>query len=125
MEKKKDILTEVLTGADQGNFPGLDEMSRLLTQTARPARQKTIHQGGGGKSEDAARPLKKKTTHYLSPETFEGISRTLPEIVRNIPEGARKRFSKSKLVDASVNLLLRDFAEKGKESLIIRYFLNK
>ncbi|MDA8165390.1 MAG: hypothetical protein M0017_10225 [Desulfobacteraceae bacterium] len=116
--KKVDILGEVLTGADAESFPGLAELSSLLVRPEMPA----MPQDAAGPGKTPQR--KRKVTHYLSWDISETLDRILPRVRELVPEKARKRVSKSRLVDSSLRLLLREFEEKGKESLLVRQYLH-
>jgi hypothetical protein len=120
--KQVDILGEVLTDKDAGAFPGLAELSELLNQSQRPAFQQALSAETHRKEKPPQR--KKKVTHYLSQDISETLDRVLPRIRKLVPEETRKRVSKSRLVDSSMRLLLLEFEEKGKESLLVRQFLH-
>lgn len=117
--KKVDILEDVLTGSDEGAFPGLAELSDLLSRPKSPLPEARPPDKNRGRT----RRRKKKVTHYLSPEISEDLDRILPRIRKLLPEGGRKKISKSRLVNFSLRLLLRDFEEKGEESLLVKQFL--
>ncbi|MEJ2032038.1 MAG: hypothetical protein P8Y63_03140 [Deltaproteobacteria bacterium] len=144
MPKKVDILGDVLTNSDERTIPGLMELSDLITpektaqpkrptqpespfQLESPAQQKKPAQLGTClkvQSSKGKALRKKKVSLYLSPEIAESIDRILPRIRNLAPEKARKRVSKSSLVNFSLQLLLREYEEKGKESLLVRQFLH-
>jgi hypothetical protein len=123
MADKRDILGDLLTGSDQESLPGLEELSGLLVRPAAAAPRKVAR--NRSREYCSEKIIKKKVTYYLSPDTIEGINITLPEIRRTISEGGRKQLSKSQLVDTSMQLLLRDFEEKGESSLLIRHLKNR
>lgn len=119
--KKKDILHEVLTSTVRDNLPGVEELSNFLDQRRGGQEDRNLQPNRKRKK---GKPGKKKTTHYLSLETFECLNRTLPRIRRIFPEDLRSQLSKSRLVDSSMRLLLQEFEEKGKDSLLVRQFLD-
>lgn len=118
--KKVNILEEMLTGTDEEAFAGLTELSDFLARQEKPTPQEAR---SGKPRRKKAGPKKKKVTHYLSPEISEGLDRILPRIRKIVPEEKGRRISKSRVVDTSLRLLLREFEEKEKESLLVRQFL--
>ncbi|MFH7319518.1 hypothetical protein ACHHRT_02775 [Desulfurivibrio sp. D14AmB] len=49
----------------------------------------------------------------------------LPEIRQILPADAPKKLSRSSLVDSAMQMLLQDFAQKGEQSLLVRWLLNE
>jgi hypothetical protein len=117
-EKKTDILHEVLTSDSQDPIAGIEELNSFLCQAPKTGRELVQRQ-----DRDQARPRKKKTTLYLSPETFERLGLALPDLRALFPAEVGRKFSRSRLVDSSMLLLLREFADQGRDSLLIRQFM--
>jgi hypothetical protein len=69
-------------------------------------------------------PAKKKTTHYLSRETFEELSQAKRAIRKLVPKDIKTGVSKSLIVDSALKLLLDDFEAKGEESVLVRKVLD-
>lgn len=84
----------------------------------RPARDKAKKRS---KHKGAA---KKKTTHYLSKETFEELSQAKRAIRKLVPKDIKTGVSKSLIVDSALKLLLDDFEAKGEESVLVRKVLD-
>jgi hypothetical protein len=122
MAEKKDILGDLLTGTDQATFSGLEELNGLIALSASPVSRRRVSRNRL-REDSSEKTIKKKATHYFSPDTLEGITRMLPEIHRIISGGVQKRLSKSQLVDASMQLLLLDFEEKEEGSLLVQHIL--
>lgn len=66
---------------------------------------------------------KKKTTHYLSQETYEGLNDIRGRIKKLLPAEFKSRISKSLVVDFSLRLILAEFETREKESLLIQQIL--
>lgn len=119
--KKKDIMLDMLTADDPASSPELDELTSFLTQTPAPAAKP---QGRGQRTKPNARK-KRRATHYLAPETFERLERLLADIRLILPENARKRLSRSSLVDSSMLMLMQDFEKNGENSRLVRWLLQE
>jgi len=68
---------------------------------------------------------KKKTTHYLREDVFDGLTQAKQILLRLLPDGSKGRASKSNLVNYAVNKLLREIEEKGAESPMVKTILGK
>jgi hypothetical protein len=68
---------------------------------------------------------KKKSTHYLREDVFDGLTQAKLILKRLLPDGAKGRASKSNLVNYAVNTLLREIEEKGADSPVIKRILEK
>lgn len=66
---------------------------------------------------------KKKTTHYLSQETYDGLNDIKERIKKLLPAEFKSRISKSLVVDFSLRLILAEFETREKESLLLQQIL--
>jgi len=121
-----DILAELFRGDQHlANVPGLEELDSLIHAClASPAPKP--------KPKKNVLPLKakpgasrKKTTHYLREDVFDGLTQAKVILKRLLPDGSKGRASKSNLVNYAVNTLLREIEEKGADSPVIRSILEK
>ncbi|MFU8818670.1 MAG: hypothetical protein ACNA74_02975 [Desulfurivibrio sp.] len=114
-------MLDMLTAEDPASSTELDELTSFLTQTPAPAAKP---QGHGQRTKPNARK-KRRATHYLAPETFERLERLLADIRLIMPENARKRLSRSSLVDSSMLMLMQDFEKNGENSRLVRWLLQE
>jgi hypothetical protein len=124
--EQHDILEELFRGDQNfGAVPGLEELDSLIhacisSPTPKPRTKKTVLplKAKAGSS-------RKKTTHYLREDVFDGLTQAKQILKRLLPEGAKGRASKSNLVNFAVNTLLREIEEKGIDSPVIKKILEK
>ena len=62
----------------------------------------------------------RKSTHYLSQEISQNLNRTQMAINTLIPADLRSNVSKSRIVNHSLAIILREFEVKGKNSRLVR-----
>lgn len=126
MNARPDILGELFRG-EQGHGPvaGLDELEALI----RVCLPKTPQAAKAGsrllplKSRQGA--SKRKTTHYLREEVFDGLTQAKDILLRLLPNGSKSKASKSNLVNHAVNQLLREIEEKGLDGPLVKSILGK
>ncbi len=126
LSDQHDILGELFRG-DQNlvAVPGLEELDSLIHACLAPAPPRP-------KARKNVLPLKvqtgaskKKSTHYLREDVFDGLTQAKQILKRLLPDGAKGRASKSNLVNYAVNTLLREIEEKGADSPVIKRILEK
>ena len=81
-------------------------------------------QAKNAKTAAKKRPRKKKTTHYLSKDTFEELSKAKKAIRRLAPREIKTGVSKSLIVDSALQLLLEDFETNGERSKLVQKVLD-
>jgi hypothetical protein len=124
--EQHDILGELFReDRNLAAVPGLEELDSLIhaclaPPAPRPAARKKVLPL---KPKPGAN--KKKTTHYLREDVFDGLTQAKTILKRLLPDGAKGRASKSNLVNYAVNTLLREIEEKGVDSPIIKRILEK
>lgn len=123
MTQQHDILDELFRG-DQNltTVPGLEELDALIHACLAP-QPRTRKNVLPLKSKAGA--SRKKTTHYLREDVFDGLTQAKQILRRLLPDGAKGRASKSNLVNYAVNTLLREIEEKGVDSPVIKSILEK
>jgi hypothetical protein len=126
MNARPDILDELFRG-EQGHGPiaGLEELESLIRvclPKAHPA----------GKAGVRLLPLKarqgaskRKSTHYLCEDVFDGLTQAKDILLRLLPDGSKSKASKSNLVNHAVNQLLREIEEKGLDGPLVKSILGK
>ena len=121
-----DILGELFRGDKaSGTVAGLEELENLIRvclPPAAPARRENVK----------LLPLKRrsgtnkrKTTHYLREDLFDGLTQAKDILLRLLPEGSKAKASKSNLVNHAVNQLLREIEEKGLDGPLVKSILGK
>ncbi len=123
--EQRDILGELFRGdSATGQVAGLEELDSLIHACL--PRKKT-----GGRDVNLL-PLKrkqaaskKKTTHYLREDVFDGLTQAKQILLRLLPNGSKSKASKSNLVNHAVNQLLREIEEKGLDSPLVKNILGK
>jgi len=121
--EQHDILGELFRGNQ--NFtavPGLEELDSLIHAclAPQPRTRKNVLP-----LKPRAGASKKKTTHYLREDVFDGLTQAKQILKRLLPDGSKGRASKSNLVNYAVNTLLREIEEKGVDSPAIKSILEK
>lgn len=124
--EQHDILGELFLG-DQHvtNIPGLEELDSLIHACLPSAAPKPTPRKNVLPLKANAGANRKKTTHYLREDVFDGLTQAKLILKRLLPDGSKGRASKSNLVNYAVNTLLREIEEKGVDSAVIRTILEK
>lgn len=121
-----DILDELFRG-DKASGPvaGLEELENLIRVCLPPT-------DPGKRANVRLLPLKRrpasnkrKTTHYLREDVFDGLTQAKDILLRLLPEGSKAKASKSNLVNHAVNQLLREIEEKGLDGPLVQSILGK
>ena len=122
--EQRDILGELFRGdGSTGQVAGLEELDALIhaclprKKTGRNVKLLPL------KHKQAA--SKKKTTHYLREDVFDGLTQAKQILLRLLPNGSKSKASKSNLVNHAVNQLLREIEEKGLDSPLVKNILGK
>lgn len=114
----KDVLLEVLLNSEQEHDPELRELLCFIDKigTSFPPEQR----GRAGKKKGRRRVTKKRFSSYLSPKNFEALDQAKEECQRILASGKSLRVSKSKITDFSLEIILQDFHQHGKNSILAR-----
>ncbi|MEW5909469.1 MAG: hypothetical protein AB1659_06705, partial [Thermodesulfobacteriota bacterium] len=117
-EQREDILKEILSGPQNETVLGLEELRRLIYQVSIP--EKTpVTPARKGPSEKP-RSKKKKTTHYLSEQTFINLEEVKQKLKLMLPDDKKTKVSKSRIVNDALELILKEFVAKGEESFLMK-----
>lgn len=73
----------------------------------------------------AERNLRKKMTHYLSRESKERLDTTSRKIADLVGADPAYKISKSRIIEISLDIVLKDFTNKGGRSLLMQTILKK
>lgn len=121
-----DILGELFRG-DKASGPvaGLEELENLIRvclPQVDPGRRANVRL-----LPLKRRPVsnKRKTTHYLREDVFDGLTQAKDILLRLLPEGSKTKASKSNLVNHAVKQLLREIEEKGLDGPLVQSILGK
>ncbi|KAF5048311.1 hypothetical protein DSECCO2_451350 [anaerobic digester metagenome] len=119
-----DILGELFRG-EQGSGPvaGLEELEALIRVCLPKAESGNKAKLLPLKRRQAS--SKRKTTHYLREDVFDGLTQAKDILLRLLPEGSKSKASKSNLVNHAVNQLLREIEEKGLDGPLVKSILGK
>lgn len=120
--ERRDILGELFQGEQGMTVSGLEELDALMQVCLAPKTQPVPSK--------KLLPLKrrqfdskKKSTHYLHEDVFDGLTQAKQILKRLLPEGAKGLASKSNLVNFAVNKLLQEIEEKGVQHSVIKTIL--
>ena len=120
-----DILGELFRGDKVTNVPGLEELDSLIHACLAPKASRAPEKKMLLPLKRKNVSSKKKTTHYLREDVFDGLTQAKQILLRLLPDGSKGRASKSNLVNYAVNKLLREIEEKGAESPMVKTILGK
>ena len=131
----KDILDELLTDSHVYGYIRQRELDDLLDVIHNPFFNDTSlydysinlepdKKGPKKKKKRKRSPqAKRKTTHYLTEDTFENLVRVKMDIRKHVPEQYRSQISKTKIVNQALTMILQEFQLKGRKSKIVQTIL--
>ena len=130
--KKRDLLFELLTDVSREGIISKKEIYALNSLIDKPSPKKaTVTKNEQLKkikkstAEKETQKTQKKTTHYLSQEVYNNLNKTQITIRTLVPENLQSRISRSYIVDLSLNIILREFKAKGKNSKLMHNIMQK
>lgn len=122
--KQRDILGDILNDPHTETIRGIDELTKLIHALPNDTAVK-----GGIKSQTPKKKKrqnkKRKTTHYLTNEVFNNLGEAREDIRDFLPDAAKSRATKSRIVESAITVVLQEFEKKGKESSLFRELLKK
>lgn len=131
--KKYDILGTILHGSHkQSDTPGIDELTEMIERFSKPLMtedvkvrpQSKAHKFKGlRKSITQKKPIKKKTTHYLTNEVYRELDDANNFLRGLLPPGSKLLTTKSKIVNYAVKVILDDFESQGEQSKLVKNLL--
>lgn len=123
-KEKKDILKDVLSGLSEDPIPGIEELTELIYR-AIPEETRASELEKLRSKISKPKKLKKKTTHYLSEDIFETLGETREKLVEMLSELPTMRISKSRIVNQALEMILKEFHEKGEDSRLVKKILKR
>jgi len=124
--EQRDILGELFKGDHAlGPVAGLEELDALIHACLPPKLPSARANAQLLPLKRKQSGTKKKTTHYLREDVFDGLTQAKEILLRLLPNGSKSKASKSNLVNHAVNELLREIEEKGLESPLVKNILGK
>ena len=124
--EQRDILDELFRGdKNMSSVPGLEELDALIHSCMAPKTARSQEKRNLLPLKPKNVSSKKKSTHYLREDVFDGLTQAKQILMRLLPEGAKKRASKSNLVNCAVNKLLQEIEDKGEDSPMLKAILGK
>ncbi|MBC8207775.1 MAG: hypothetical protein H8E79_01220 [Desulfobulbaceae bacterium] len=124
--EKRDILAEILSGAQEDVVEGLDslyEIIRLESESIEPLKSEDNVQEEVSKP-DSNKP-KKKSSHYLTESVFDELGEAKVNLRELLPGVAKSDLTKSNIVDIAVKAILDEYRKKGSKSALIKKLLSK
>ena len=123
--ENRDILAEILSGAQENVVEGLDTLYEIIRLESRqPLKSDDYTRNDALSQTDPNRP-KKKTTHYLTQKVFDELSEAKVDIRGLLPSVPKSKVTKSNIVNIAVRALLEEYKAKGLESALIKKVLPK
>lgn len=124
---QRDILDELFRGDQPFTaVPGLEELDSLIHACMAPNDNK---RPPGAKKllslQNKRQSGIKKATHYLQEDVFDGLNEANLILKGMLPDGAKSRASKSRLVNYAVTKLLKEIEEKGDDSPLVKTILSE
>ena len=133
VEYNKDIMDELLCDSKVHGYIRQKELDDLLDVIHNPFFNDTSlydysinlepDKKEPERKEKRSRESKRKTTHYLTEETFKNLGRAKMDIRKHIPEQYRSQISKTKIVNQALAMILQEFQLKGEKSKIMQTIL--
>ncbi len=125
-EQRVDILANILNDTSDGKIKGLDELDKLIhvmSDVENPLADMTAGATPKKKKRSPRKAAKRKTTHYLTEDVFDGIGEAKESLQKLLPNGDKMRATKSAIVESAVKVLLDEFERKGKKSYLVKELL--
>lgn len=118
-----DILADILNDQHSGTIRGLDELNKLIRVNAEaPPVPKAVANSPRPKPKGRK---KQRTTHYLTQEVFAHLGEARDGLRALLPEDAKAKANKSRIVESAITMVLQEFTEKGMESALVQELLKK
>ena len=129
----KNILNELLVNSQVHGYIRQQELDELLEVIHNPFFNNTSlydysinlepDKKEPEKKKQRSRKTKKKSTYYLTENTYKDLVRAEMDIRKHVPEQYRSQISKTKIVNQALSMILMDFQLKGKNSKIMQTIL--
>ena len=133
VEYKNDIMDELLSDSQIHGYIRQKELDDLLDVIHSPFLNDTAIYDYSIKLEPQKKELlkkrrksrqtKRKTTHYLTKDTFDDLDRAKMDIRKHLPEPYRSQISKTKIVNQALEMILQEFQLNGEKSNLMQTIL--
>ena len=133
VEYKNDIMDELLSDSQIHGYIRQKELDDLLDVIHSPFLNDTAIYDYSIKLEPRKKELlkkrrksrqtKRKTTHYLTKDTFDDLDRAKMDIRKHLPEPYRSQISKTKIVNQALEMILQEFQLNGEKSNLMQTIL--
>jgi len=123
--EKRDVLAEILSGAQEDVVEGLDSLYEIIRlESSEPLKSDDNTRSASLSKIDPKKP-KKKTSHYLTQNVFDELSKAKVNIRELLPSAPKSNVTKSNIVDIAVRAILEEYKAKGLKSALIKKVLSK
>lgn len=123
--KQFDILGDILNDSHTGVIRGMEELTKLIHASSKDLLPKTALKPSLVKKKKRKQSRRHKTTHYLTEEVFGNLGEAKTGVRDFLPEGARSKATKSRIIESAITVILQDFEVHGKDSALIQELLKK
>lgn len=114
------IMEEILYGKeDEASVSSLSADSQLFFLIGEPAGKKARVRD----KKTTRKPKKRKVTHYLSPGTREELDKLREQLLLLFPEIGKNTFSRSNIVDKTLESYLKRFQNSHDGEALLQLFL--
>ena len=122
-----DVLGDLLRGGGDTEFASeLDALDALITQTGAIIKSpSTTEKKKPSSQQRTPTKGKKKSTYYVTEETFAHLDKAKVKIKQQVPATFKKHISKSQIINQALGMILRDFEIKGDDSLLMKRLMKK
>ncbi len=128
--KGRDILQDIFndTASDADTTPAVMELNKLIENYTKifssgPSAS-TSKQSANNKHLKPSR-AKKKTTHYLSPDTSDALEGAKHAIRSLVSPELKRLVSKSRIVEMALQYVLDELSKKGPKSELVERILHE
>lgn len=123
--KQFDILGDILNDSHTGAIRGMEELTKLIHASSSDLSPKTALKPSCEQKKKRKASRKHKTTHYLTEEVFGNLGEAKTDVRGFLPESAKSKATKSRIIESAITVVLQDFEAKGKDSILIQELLKK
>lgn len=125
--KKRDILSELLTGNPSDGIISKKELVALTKAIGETSRMDSSRRKKSKMTLSRKKRVskKEKKSYYLSAEVIRGLDSVTKEIQSYLPENQQPEVTKSRVVDQALTLVLEEFSTRGENSRLFRSILHE
>ena len=125
--EKRDILAEVLSGAQGEVEKGLKELFEIIQLESEQSLSEShkTQTATFSKTKKGSTRSKVKTTHYLTQKVFDELDEAKIEIRDLLPSELINKVTKSNIANFAIKFILEEYKTKGLKSTLIKKLLSK